>query len=151
MNVARMNRGDKTKRINEELSKLIKTVDQKWTWLVITEGWCGDAAQSIPILVKLAELNPNFDIKFVLRDAHSELMDAYLTNGTRSIPKLIIFSTETLEELYTWGPRPSAAQAITDDYKKKNLTYEEYSLQLHSWYAKDKYQSVQNELLSLLS
>lgn len=151
MNIARMNRGDKTKHINEELSNLVKSSKEKQIWLVITEGWCGDAAQNIPIMVRLAALNPLIDIKFVFRHENEELMDAYLTNNTRSIPKLVILNGHTLEELATWGPRPAVAQEITDAFKKNDsLSYDDYAKDLHKWYAKDKYQSIQNELLEIL-
>lgn len=152
MNIARMKRGDRTKHINEELSNLVMSYNEKQTWLVITEGWCGDAAQNIPIMVRLAALNPLIDIKFVFRHENEELMDAYLTNNTRSIPKLIILDGYTLEELATWGPRPAVAQEITDAFKlDDSLSYDDYAQDLHKWYAKDKYQSIQSELLELLS
>ncbi len=151
MNIARMNRGDRTKHINEELANLVKSFNERQIWLVITEGWCGDAAQNIPIMVRLAELNPLIDIKFVFRHENEELMDAYLTDNTRSIPKLIILNAQTLEEMATWGPRPAAAQELTDAFKKNDsLSYDEYAQDLHKWYAKDKYQSIQNELLEIL-
>ena len=151
MNISRMNRGAKTCRITDELSEALQSISQKYIWLVITEGWCGDAAQSVPVFVKMAELNPNIEIKFVLRDENPKLMDAYLYKGTRSIPKLIILKADTLDEIGTWGPRPSYAQHMTDEYKKNPTgTYMEYAQQLHKWYAKDKYQSVQGELLELI-
>ena len=151
MNIARMRRGDKTFKIKAELKGIIQSISQQQIWLVITEGWCGDAAQSVPAIVKMAGLNPNIRIKFVLREEHLNLMDAYLTDGTRSIPKLIIINAESLEELGTWGPRPAIAQTITDDYKKKGtVSYQEYAQQLHKWYAKDKYQSIQAEIQTML-
>jgi len=151
MNIARMKRGDKTKHINEELSNLVKSYNDKQIWLVITEGWCGDAAQNIPIMVRLAALNPHIDIKFVFRHKNEKLMNAYLTDNTQSIPKLIILNGQTLEEIATWGPRPAVAQEITDAFKKNDsLSYDDYAQDLHKWYAKDKYQSMQSELLEVL-
>ncbi len=151
MNIARMRRGDKTFKIKEDLLEVIQAISQKQLWLVITEGWCGDAAQSIPALVKMAAQNDHIQIKFILRDEHPHLMDAYLTNNTRSIPKLIIVDAENHTELGTWGPRPVEAQVITDDFKEKGtVSYQEYAQQLHKWYAKDKYQAIQEEIKSLL-
>ena len=151
MNISRMNRGAKTCKITSELSEVIQSISQKQIWLVITEGWCGDAAQIVPVFVKMAELNPNIELKFVLRDENPDLMDAYLYKETRSIPKLIMLKADSLEELDNWGPRPTYAQQMTEDYKKNPTgTYMEYAQQLHKWYAKDKYQSVQQELLELI-
>lgn len=151
MNVRRMKRGDNTFKLNEELRSQILSAGKKMTWLIITEGWCGDAAQLVSAFVHIAGADPSIEVKFVLRDEHPELMDAFLTKGTRSIPKLIILERETLEVLATWGPRPAEAQKLTDDYKNKGvLTYDEYAVQLHTWYAKDKYQSVQEEIKELL-
>ena len=151
MNISRMKRADKTCKITDELSEVLQSISQKWLWLVITEGWCGDAAQSVPVMVKMAELNPNIEIKFVLRDENPDLMDAYLYKGTRSIPKLIVLNTDTLEEIGTWGPRPAHGQHMTDEFKKNPTgSYMEYAQELHKWYAKDKYQSIQQELLVLI-
>ena len=33
----------------------LKKIDKPITWLVLTEGWCGDAAQTLPIINKIAK------------------------------------------------------------------------------------------------
>jgi hypothetical protein len=83
MNVKRMNRLDKTAKVSSELEKVIKSIAVPQIWLVITEAWCGDAAQNIPFLVKLAALNPKIELRLILRDENPELMDEYLTEGAR--------------------------------------------------------------------
>ena len=149
MSVTRMNRGDKTFKLNEDLKTALDQVTGPWLWLVLTEGWCGDASQIIPGLVHIAEASPSIDIKFILRDEHPLIMDEYLTEGGRSIPKLICLHTESLEEIGHWGPRPEVAQQMTRDYKHDDsLGFETYVERLHKWYAKDRYQSMQHELLS---
>jgi len=149
MSITRMKRGDKTFKLNDGLKEAAENISQKWIWLVLTEGWCGDASQIIPSLVQIAEASPNIDIKFILRDEHPKIMDEYLTEGGRSIPKLICLNAETLEEVGNWGPRPEPAQQMTRDYKKDDtLDYDTYSEGLHKWYAKDRYQTVQVELLN---
>src|SRR6476619_7449375 len=91
LNVARMNRLDKTIEIIRELREAVEQILSPQTWLVLTEGWCGDAAQIAPVFDKIAQLNSNIELKFLLRDENPELMDWYLTNGkSRSIPKLIV-------------------------------------------------------------
>lgn len=121
LNLQRMNRLNKTITIPTELSELIAQKAQHWTWLIITEPWCGDAAQCVPSLEKLALCSPNIQTKYILRDENPEVMDAYLTNGGRSIPKLICLD-EQLQEVFTWGPRPDVIQAVMNDLKANGVT-----------------------------
>lgn len=121
LNLQRMNRLNKTITIPTELSELIAQKAQHWTWLIITEPWCGDAAQCVPALEKLALCSPNIQTKYILRDENPEVMDAYLTNGGRSIPKLICLD-EQLQEVFTWGPRPDVIQAVMNDLKSNGVT-----------------------------
>lgn len=148
MNVQRMKRWDKTFAIDEDVQKVLAQVTRPMIWVVIAEGWCGDAAQNLPGLVKMAHQNDAIEVRILFRDEHLDLMDQYLTNGGRSIPKLIAIDANTHEELFTWGPRPQAAQEIFLDLKSKGLPYAE---ELHKWYARDKGHSLQQEFKTLLS
>lgn len=150
LNVARMNRVDKTIQIILDLQLTIQAIDFEQTWVVITEGWCGDAAQSVPVFYALSKLNDKIHLKIVLRDENPELMDMYLTNGkSRSIPKLIVTRTENLEEMFNWGPRPQPLQNIFYELRESGLPYMQIAEKLHAWYAKDKTITTQKELLEL--
>lgn len=152
LNEKRMSRWDKTFKIDETVKRQLLHYDREILWLVITESWCGDAAPSLPIMNKLTELAPGLTFKIVLRDEHPELMDAFLTRGTRSIPKLIMVDTKNLQILDEWGPRPAPATQMVQDYKYENgkltAAFRE-SLQL--WYNKDKGQHILRELLELIA
>jgi len=152
MNVRRMDRWDKTAVVSAELQEKIAQIDAPQTWLVLTEAWCGDAAQSIPFMVKAASYSPLVDIRFILRDEHPDVMDAYLTNGGRSIPKLIALKNEDLAELFTWGPRPQVLQqkylAYLED--SKGISQEDFIESIHLWYAKDKNANIDAEFLTLI-
>lgn len=151
LNVQRMQRIDKTVQLLPELTTALQAIDRPQTWLVITEGWCGDASQIVPVLHALAEQNPSIQLKLVLRDENIDLMDQYLTDGTsRSIPKLVVLDTETLEEKFNWGPRPTVLQELYKKMRAEGMDYGAISQELHAWYAKDKTQSTQRELLKLL-
>ncbi len=151
LNDRRMKRWDKTFKIDEETIHLIENYRKKTTWLVLTESWCGDASPSMPVMHKIAALNPNITLKVVLRDEHPDLMNRFLTNGAMSIPKLIAVNDENHEVLGTWGPRSQAATLLVNDYKEKhgNLTAE-FKQDLQLWYNKDKGRSVLKELAGLL-
>ncbi|OJJ21666.1 thioredoxin family protein [marine bacterium AO1-C] len=150
MNVQRMKRLDKTVKLTEETLENVAQIERPQTWVVITEGWCGDAAQIVPVLEKIANSSDKIDLKLILRDENPEVMDAYLTDGARSIPKLVALDSETLEEIGTWGPRPTPAHDMVLEYKEtKESTgesYLEFATRLHKWYAKDKTQTTQQEL-----
>lgn len=151
MNVQRMKRLNKTIQLLPEFEEVLKGLTRKMTFLVITEGWCGDAAQNVPVLNKLSEQSNQIDLKLILRDENLEIMDAYLTNGGRSIPKLIALDSSTLEVIGTWGPRPETAQEMVSEFKKmENGDYSEFVKVVQLWYAKDKTNSMQRELISLL-
>jgi hypothetical protein len=150
LNDRRMKRLDKTIKISEETMLEFQKLKQPQTWLILTEGWCGDAAQNIPILNKIAEATEQIDLKIVLRDEHLPLMDLFLTNGGRSIPKLIVLDKDN-NVIDSWGPRPTAATKMAADYKEKNgaldLAFKE---DLQVWYNKDKGKSVQEDFINLI-
>jgi hypothetical protein len=152
LNVYRMHRIDiKLKLLDVLIDRLYK-LQNNYTWLVIAEAWCGDAAQNLPILAKMSYVTSHIDFKIILRDEHPEIMQHYTTNGSMSIPKLICLNTETLEEVFTWGPRPaSAAQLITDNkVSAEPLDKKALHEKLHLWYAQNKYMETQQELLLLI-
>lgn len=150
LNQFRMHRLDKTTQLNLDLQQLALAVDAPQTWYVLTEGWCGDAAQNIPVMAKVAELNSAITLRLLLRDEHPEIMDAYLTNGGKSIPKLIALDANGAE-LFTWGPRPKRLQDLYVAYKANpTQPYPEFQADIQRWYNADKTQSVQQELTELM-
>ncbi|MDG5490403.1 thioredoxin family protein [Psychroserpens sp. SPM9] len=151
LNDRRMKRWDKTVKIPEEARDGIARFNQKVTWLVITESWCGDAAHVIPVLNKLAQLSENIDLKLVFRDENEALMDQFLTNGGRAIAKLIMIDSNTREVLSTFGPRPSKATQLVNEYKAKHgILTPVFKEDLQVWYNKDKGQNIVEDILTLL-
>ncbi len=151
LNQKRMKKWEKIGKITPELNEKLLDLKQPITWLVLTEGWCGDAAQNLPFIAKMAELNEHIDLKFILRDEHLDVMDEFLTGGGRSIPKLITLDSDTLEVLGTWGPRPAPMQKLAIENKiSKEKTYQELNEEMHLWYARDKGMTLQNEFLAIL-
>lgn len=148
---ARIKRLDKTLKIEDSITEKVKNVVKPVTWIVLTESWCGDAGQTIPVINKVAELNPNIELKLLLRDDNDELMSEFLTNGGKSIPKLIAYDSESKTVLNTWGPRPSEATKLVNDYKEAHgkLT-PEFKQDLQVWYNKDKGKNTAEDLLKLL-
>ena len=150
LNNSRMKRLDKTTKISDETAQEIQKLATPQTWLVLTEGWCGDAAQNLPLIHKMAELNKNINLKLVLRDENLALMDLFLTNGGRSIPKLIALDTDN-NVIDTWGPRPKVATKMVADYKEKNGSLDpQFKEYLQVWYNKDKGLSTQEDFVSLI-
>lgn len=139
LNNRRMKRWDKTLKVDEKAQKLIADFNDKITWLVVTESWCGDAAHVIPMLNKIAELNPNIDMRLVLRDEHKDLIGMFLTNGGEAIPKVIMIDDETGTVLDTYGPRPSEATGYVNRFKAANgaLTAQ-FKEDLQHWYNNDR-------------
>mgnify|MGYP003630771571 FL=1 len=151
LNDQRMKRLDKTIKIDADSEAKIKGIVKKTTWLVLTESWCGDAAQTLPVMNKITDLNKNISLRLVLRDENLDLMEQFLSNGAMAIPKLIAIDDTTGKVIGEWGSRPSIAAKMVQDYKSKHgkLTAE-FKQDLQLWYNKDKGQNTVSDLLSLL-
>ena len=151
LNRQRMHRLDKTIELSESVKSAARNVSRKMIWLVITEAWCGDAAQNIPPIEKIANLSDRIETRYVLRDENPELMDQFLTNGARSIPKVIALDAETLEVLGSWGARPDSAQKLFSDLKEQGSEKPAIMEQLQRWYNADRTLTLQNEFNKLLA
>lgn len=151
LNERRMRRWNKKLVITEEDKAKIMKFSSEVIWLVISESWCGDAAHLIPVMNKVAELNKNINLKIVLRDDNKDLMNQFLTNGSESIPKLIMLDAKSLETIDTYGSRPSIANEMVKDFKKEygKLT-NEFKEDLQRWYNKDKGKTTIEDLTELL-
>ncbi|MCC6599062.1 MAG: thioredoxin family protein [Crocinitomicaceae bacterium] len=153
MNIVRMKRWDKHFEVRNGLKEKISSISGGYTWMVLTEGWCGDSAQILPQLNKMAMLNKGIPLVILLRDENPELMDEFLTNGTRSIPRLICLDANG-KEVFSWGPRPARAIELMEELKKSAdpvNTKEHIHEKLHLWYSKDKGESIQDEFEKLIS
>lgn len=151
LNEQRMKRWDKTIKVSVEAQEKIAAFNGDLTWLLLTESWCGDAAHVVPVINKVAELHPNIDLRLVLRDDNDVLMQQFLTNGGKSIPKLIIIDNTSGEVLTTFGPRPADATALVANYiAEHGAVTDELKENLQMWYNKDKGQSTIADLLLLM-
>lgn len=151
LNETRMNRLDKTIAVPQNIQEGLAAIRKKYIWLVLSEGWCGDAAQILPILHKMDEYAENITLQLVFRDENEELMQHFLTNGGRAIPKVIVLDADTKEILADWGPRPQGAKQLILDYKAAHGVVDETAkTDLQMWYLKDKGLSTQQELLGVM-
>ena len=151
LNETRMHRLDKTISISDNNIQKLNTLKNNYIWLVIAEGWCGDAAQIVPILNKMDLLAHTIEMKIVFRDENPELMNLFLSNGTKAIPKLIILDKNTLNVEGNWGPRPKGAIDLIQNYKDNFRVIDETAkAELQLWYLHDKGLSTQNEVAELL-
>ncbi|WP_338732636.1 thioredoxin family protein [Mangrovimonas cancribranchiae] len=151
LNQRRMARWNKKLHLTESQKETVKAFNNQVIWLVLTESWCGDAAHIMPVINKVAELSDNINLRVVLRDENLELMDLFLTNGGRSIPKLIMLDAKSHDVIGTFGPRPSAATQMVNDYKETHGTLTpEFKEDLQLWYNKDKGQTIVKDLINLL-
>jgi predicted membrane GTPase involved in stress response len=149
LNWRRMQRIEKTTKILPDIQNAFEENQVKMTWLVLTEPWCGDAAHIVPIMSLLSQLSNRISFQLLLRDENLDLMDQFLTNGGRAIPKLLVLN-EKNEVINTWGPRPQVIQNIVMELKAKGVEKNDMLEQIQLAYHHDKYVSVQKELSLLL-
>jgi hypothetical protein len=146
LNDHRMNRLDKTFEPGTEWVLLRGGKTSRI--LVITEGWCGDSAQIIPVIAKIAD-SLGIDLRCILRDEHPDLMAEHLSNGKRSIPILLFLDAKS-HLLCSWGPRPAQLQARILEEKGRGVSHEEWKKNAQLWYNNDRQQSLQQEWLLAL-
>jgi len=152
LNISRINRIEKTLVLSEDISSKLHGINQRINILVISEGWCGDAAQIVPVIHKMAENSDNLELKLFFRDEDESLINQYLTNGGKAIPIVILLKAETFEEIAHWGPRPKACIPLLQRYKTdpENYTHDQFVLDIQNFYNHDKGQSIANEIIEIL-
>jgi hypothetical protein len=150
LNARRMKRIEKTTVLSEELKANLERIIAPYTWILISEAWCGDAAQIVPVIGKIAAQNSKIDLKIILRDEHLSIMDQYLTNGGRSIPKLICLDQD-FQEVFVWGPRPKSIQQVVTDTKAEGISDHSILVErLQNAYNLDHTKSIQQEISELI-
>jgi hypothetical protein len=149
-NIKRMDHILSTIHIESKLYNQMAAIKAPLTWLVLTSPWCGDASQVVPVLYTIASCSDKIDFRILMSDEHPDILRAYHTDGSLSIPKLICMKTETLVELGTWGPRPAALHRIVLENKDRaDISFGAKVRMVHDWYANDKTQSIQEEFIDL--
>jgi len=150
LNWTRQQRWLKTGALDAVLAKKITDINQHQQWIIITEPWCGDASHTVPFIHMLTQLNPLINASYQLRDTEPFLIEQYLTNGGKAIPKLVI-RNEAGDDLLNWGPRPVECQAIYSGLTAANADFNTIKTELQKWYNQDKGQSFQRELFADLN
>jgi hypothetical protein len=150
LNRQRMRRLEKTVAVENGLRTILRDSKRPMIWLVITEAWCGDAAQNLPVIEKIARESDNIETRYLLRDENLDLMDRFLTDGARSIPKLIAIDADTSEVLGTWGSRPEKGQALFVELRSKGVEKPLIMEQLQRWYNEDRGRSLMDEFGRLI-
>lgn len=104
---------------SDEVRTAVESIDEPQLWMVLTEPWCGDSAFLLPVIAEAAALNDSVTLRILPRDENLDIMDQYLTGGSRSIPKLVAFSDDGTER-FTWGPRPEPARKRFDTLRSEH-------------------------------
>lgn len=150
LNRRRMERISKTITLDSDIVTSLKLNKRRQVWLIITEGWCGDAAQNLPLIEKISSETDLIETLYILRDENTDLIDQYLTNGGRSIPKLIALDASDHSVLGTWGARPVKAQKLFEDLKAQDQEKPLIMENLQRWYNEDRGRSLMAEFASLI-
>jgi hypothetical protein len=134
-----------------ELQAALSQLTGHYRWVIITEGWCGDASHTVPVFEAVAAASGgHLETRYLLRDAHPDLIDRYLTNGGRAIPIAVVLHADTLTEAGVWGPRPAPLQALYQELKARETPFKEVINTVNNWYDHDATRTTQRELLALV-
>jgi hypothetical protein len=121
-----------------------------WKVLVLSEDWCGDASNTVPVIARLAQDLPGWEMRVVKRDENPELMDRHLTNGSRSIPLAIVLRPD-FTVAGTWGPRPGELQSwVLAEKKAAKRPVGDIYRDVRTWYARDRGESTVREVLAVV-
>ncbi len=135
-------------RLPEEVVEAARALPGGWRLVALSEDWCGDAVNTLPVIARLAE-EVGWDLRVLGRDDNPDLMDAHLTNGrSRSIPVVIVYD-EDLEEIGWWGPRPGEIQSWVLGEGLSLSSPERYKV-IRRWYARDRGRTTLRELIALV-
>lgn len=150
LNKKRIDRILNTYKAKEEQVTRFEDLNFSGKLLVITEGWCGDAAQSVPVIYRF--FNKHLEIKMVHRDENEGLMNQYLTNGSKSIPIVLILNKNN-EVVAHWGPRPEFGNELFHQFKTDETTYpkEKFMEDMQMAYNKDKGVSIIDEIVDKIA
>ena len=120
---------------------------------IITEAWCGDSAQNIPWIEQfIATIQPKIETHYFFRDENTDLMNLFLTNGSRSIPICIFYNSDNGEVLGKWGPRPQAIAGWLKEYRFNHpaISKHEWEIELHKKYTQNKGNAIIHDLQLIL-
>jgi len=147
INQQRVKRIRKTVQLTDATRIAVGAMPGGLKWLVINEHWCGDGAQILPVVEAVQQAaGGKVEVRALFRDQNLEVMDAFLTNGARGIPKVVGMDAEG--RVYgTFGPRPEEASDLVKEIKADPERAHTYSEALHKWYAADKQQAIQRDLV----
>ena len=134
--------------IPADLEARAAAVQGRWHLLALSEDWCGDAVNLLPLVARLAASMPDAELRVLGRDANLDLMDAHLTLGGRSIPVVILYDGSFVER-GCWGPRPAPIQSWVRAEGLLLPSPERYR-HIRTWYARDRGRTTLTELVELL-
>ena len=150
LNNTRQNRWIKKMDLSEETLNILNNIKEPQKWILITEPWCGDAAHISPFINAMSEVSENIEFEIRLRDTAPHIIDDYLTNGGKAIPKLVVRDAND-NDLFTWGPRPKECQELMLSLKETDMSAQDKKAELQKWYNKDKGATVQREISGLVN
>ncbi|HEX6965799.1 MAG TPA: thioredoxin family protein [Gemmatimonadaceae bacterium] len=135
--------------VPDEYVERVSAHPGSWHLLVLSEDWCGDAVNTVPVIARLAELAPNLDCRILGRDANPDLMDTHLTGGTsRSIPIAILLD-DHYDEHGWWGPRPRPLQQWVLSEGRALPKPDRYR-ETRRWYARDRGLTTLEEVVGMV-
>lgn len=136
-------------RLPEDLLERARELPGGWNLLALSEDWCGDAVNTLPVLARFAA-EAGWSFRVLERDENLDIMDAHLTNGrSRSIPIVIVYD-EAFREVGWWGPRPAEIQAWVMSEGLEMSSPDRYKV-VRRWYAKDRGRTTIAELLDIVA
>lgn len=152
LNETRMNHIEEAFELSDKAIEILKSLKKEYIWLVIAESWSDDCAELLPVLHSIAAASEaKIDLKIVFRHENEELMQFFLTNKAKAIPKLIVIESATGDALAHWGPRPKGAADIFDAYQKNNKPFDEiFKQEMQSWYLHDKGKTTEGEIIDMM-
>ena len=117
--------------------------------LVVAEDWCGDSANTIPYLARLAEEAPGLDLRVIDSSVGRSMMEARPTPDGRAATPTVVVLDESGREVGCWVERPAVLQEWfleNEDVLAEDDLYD----QKYAWYAEDGGAHTVGDVLTVL-
>ena len=149
-NLERQERVEQEWRPSPEFVKAVDSMAGPLSFFFITDDWCIDSAYSLPLLHWISSRRSDIRLQIGLKNDNLQVLDQYLTDGARSIPKLII-ENQAGETVAVWGPQPEEIRLIRKSLMDNNAEGSVVSGTTIEWYANSGVLEVEKELGQLFS
>jgi hypothetical protein len=121
-----------------------------WRLLVVAEDWCGDSANTVPHVARLADQVENLEVRVVRSGPGRGIMATHLTPDGRTATPTMVLLDEEGDEVGCLVEQPPELQEWWLGEAVNIVDEQERFEQKYAWYAEDAGASTQAAVVELM-